>query len=130
MRERGADVVDDAAEGDREPGRGRLRGAPGAEREAAVLGLGERHRGGERAVREQAAAEADQRDADGRTAVPSRAGAEKITQANATTPTSAPKPATRCGSAPRASRRAASTRPAPPPSASIAVSAVVTPTGR
>ena len=57
-------------------------------------------------------------------------GAEKMTQAKATMPTSAPSPATRWASAPRVKRRAANVKPAPPPSASIAVNAVVAPTGR
>src|SRR5277367_6489151 len=61
--ERRAEIVDDAAQADRQSGGRRLGGAPGAERQAAILWLGESHRRGERSMREQSAAESDRSDA-------------------------------------------------------------------
>ena len=57
-------------------------------------------------------------------------GADTITRQNAGTPTSAPKLAIRNGSAPRLRTRDASQNPNSPPTASAAVSFVVSPTAR
>ncbi len=60
------DVAQRPAERDAQPGRGRLHGAPGAERQARTGSgpVGERHGAGERAHGEQACAQTDQGRAD------------------------------------------------------------------
>ncbi len=78
---------------------------------------------------EQAAAEADEV-----TPTANRfceaSGAAKTTAEKARMPMPAPAAETRNGSPPRFSQRAATSRPRPPPAASMAVSAVVAATGR